>query len=365
MTPWSGRGILDPVTRTGFWTAQLVWWVFFALANHLTALPGMTDPSLGALVRMFEMKLGKAAMGCGCSLLLHLLYRRLLPRLSLPALGAVALAASLVAGTVWEIGTRLMYMWPAFDAKMPRDLLYPSFVLVAWSALYFSFAYRQRADVETARALRATALATEAQLAMLRYQVNPHFLFNALNSLRALIDENTSAARRMVTQLSELFRYSLRTARESELSLADEIAAVRNYLDIQKIRFEDNLEATIEVDAAAAATPLPGFLIHPLVENSVKYGLETSARPLKVEVRAQREGRQLRIEVANTGRWIAVARPVATGNGTGTGLRNLRERLRHIYPDRHALSIGEADGWVRAVMTIDVGSLPAEETPPA
>jgi two-component system, LytTR family, sensor kinase len=309
---------------------------------------------------MFEHKLGKAAIGCGCSLLLHLLYRRLLPRLSLPALGAVALAASLTAGMAWEMGMRLMFLMPVFEAATPRSALYPSFVLVAWSALYFSFAYRERAELETARALRATALATEAQLAMLRYQVNPHFLFNALNSLRALIDENTSSARRMVTQLSELFRYSLRTARENELLLADEIAAVRNYLDIQKIRFEDNLEVTIDVDPAAAATPLPGFLIHPLVENSVKYGLETSARPLKVEVRARREGRMLHIEVVNTGRWIAsVAGPVATGNGTGTGLRNLRERLRHIYPDRHALSIGEADGWVRAVMSIDVGAPPA------
>ncbi len=342
------------MTRTGFWTAQLLWWTFYALANHLSSVPGMDDPSLLAQVVMFEHKLGKAAMGCGCSLLLHLLYRRLLPRLTLPALGAVALVASLAAGLGWEIGIRLMFLSPVFEADMPRSALYPVFVLVAWSALYFSFAYRHRADVEAERALRATALATEAQLAMLRYQVNPHFLFNALNSLRALIDENTGSARRMVTQLSELFRYSLRTAHETDLSLGDEIAAIRNYLDIQKIRFEDNLEVTIEVDPSAAAAPLPGFLIHPLVENSVKYGLETSGRPLRVEVRARREGRQLHVEVANTGRWLADSPSPATGNGTGTGLRNLRERLRHIYPDRHSLSIGEEAGWVRAVMLLDL-----------
>ncbi len=342
------------MTRTGFWTAQLLWWTFYALANHLSAVPGMPDSGLLAQVVMFEHKLGKAAIGCGCSLLLHLLYRRLLPRLSLPALGGVALVASLVAGLAWEIGIRLMYSWPLFEAAMPRSALYPFFVLVAWSALYFSFAYRDRADVEAERALRATALATEAQLAMLRYQVNPHFLFNALNSLRALIDENTASARRMVTQLSELFRYSLRTAHETDLSLGDEISAIRNYLDIQKIRFEDNLEVVLDVDPAAAAAPLPGFLIHPLVENSVKYGLETSGRPLRVEVRARRDGKQLRVEVANTGRWLSDAPRPATGNGTGTGLRNLRERLRHIYPDRHSLSIGEDGGWVRAVMLLDL-----------
>ncbi|HWM85613.1 MAG TPA: histidine kinase, partial [Kofleriaceae bacterium] len=327
-----------------------------AVANHLTALPNMVDSSLAGQISMFEAKLAKAAIGCGCTLLLYLLYRRLLPRLTLPALGAVALAASLAAGLVWEIGIRIIFMWPLFEAEMPRDALYPSFVLVAWSALYFSFAYRQRADVEAERALRATALATEAQLAMLRYQVNPHFLFNALNSLRALIDENKGSARDMVTQLSELFRYSLRTTHETDLSLGDEIAAIRNYLDIQKIRFEDGLEATIDVDEAAAATPLPGFLVHPLVENSVKYGLETSPRPLRVEVRARREGNRLRVEVANTGRWLdGAARDAARiSAGTGTGLRNLRERLRHIYPDRHALAVGEVDGWVRAVMVLDL-----------
>lgn len=350
------------MTRSGFWTAQLLWWAFYAVANHLSSLPGLADSSLAAHVQLFEHKLGKAAIGCACSLLLLLLYRRLLPRVSLPALGAVALGASLAGGLAWEVGMRSMYGWPLFEAEMPRNALYPVFVLVAWSALYFSFAYRQRAELETKRALRATALATEAQLAMLRYQVNPHFLFNALNSLRALIDENTASARRMVTQLAELFRYSLRTARENDLSLSDEIAAIRNYLDIQKIRFEDGLEVAIDVEPAAAATALPGFLVHPLVENAVKYGLETSGRPLRVEVRARRDGGQLHVEVANTGRWLeSTPVPAATANGTGTGLRNLRERLRHIYPDRHELSIGEVEGWVRAVMVLDVGraELPA------
>jgi two-component system, LytTR family, sensor kinase len=354
------------MTRTGFWTAQLVWWSFFAVANHLTALPEMDDASLASQVSMFEFKMAKTGIGLGWSLILYVLYRRLLPRLSLPKLGAVALAASLVAGMAWEVCTRLACMWPPFGAEMPRDALYPTFVLVAWSALYFSFAYRARADVEAARALRANALATQAQLAMLRYQVNPHFLFNALNSLRALIDESTASARDMVTRLSELFRYSLRTSGDAELSLGDEIAAIRNYLDIQRIRFEDGLEVEIELDPAAAATPLPGFLVHPLVENAVKYGFETSSRPLRVEVRARRIGDELRIEVANTGHWLTDAHRTGTvasgiGAGTGTGLRNLRERLRHIYPDRHALSIGERDGWVRAMLSLNLsGVKPAD-----
>ena len=185
---------------------------------------------------------------------------------------------------------------------------------------------------------------------MLRYQVNPHFLFNALNSIRALIDENPAAAREMVTQLAELFRYSLRTTQSTNLSVGDELAAIRNYLDIQRIRFDDALDAAVLADDAATRTALPGFLIHPLVENAVKYGLETSDRPLRVRVCARRDGDRLDVEVANTGRWLEGG----NGTGTGTGLRNLRERLRHLYPERHALDIATADGWVRVRLVVEV-----------
>src|SRR5262249_40309916 len=180
---------------------------------------------------------------------------------------------------------------------------------------------------------------------------NPHFLFNSLNSLRALIDENPAAAREMVTQLAELFRHSLRTAREA-LTVGDEVTAIRNYLDIQKIRFDEGLDATVDVDAAAAATQLAGFLIHPLVENAVKYGRETSDKPLRVRVCVRRDGNQLDVLVTNTGRWLDDG--ARDGAGTGTGLRNLRARLAHLYPGRHALEVGAADGGVRARLTLEV-----------
>jgi two-component system, LytTR family, sensor kinase len=330
------------VTRRGFWLTQLAWWGGFVVAFHLAALPQLA-PTLHDHVIHLGQKLAKAGVGFAASLALYAVYVRLVPRLRLPALGAIALALCLPLGIAWEIATRAIYLQRIYDPELYRAAMLPVFVLLAWSLIYVSIEYRDRA-------LRATALATEAELAMLRYQVNPHFLFNALNAIRALIDENPAAARTMVTQLAELFRYSLRTADDAQLTVGDEVTAIRNYLDIQRIRFERDLDAEVTLDDAAAHTRLPGFLIHPLVENAVKYGLETSERPLRVRVAVARDGDALDVTVTNSGRWLAHG-----SNGTGTGLRNLRARLAHLYPERHALDVGEHAGEVRAHLRVEVG----------
>jgi hypothetical protein len=339
------------VTRKGFWLGQLLWWSFYVGVFYLAALPGFGDLSRFGLLLYLVLKIAKASVGFGASLVLYALFLRWAPRFHLPVLGACAIGASFVLAVGWELAARAIYRMPIINDQLVRDAMLPTFVLTAWSALYFSFVYRDRANAETERALRATALATEAELAMLRYQVNPHFLFNSLNSLRALIDENPAAARTMVTQLADLFRHSLRTTRD-DLTVGDEIAAIRNYLDIQKIRFDDSLDATVDVDDAAAQTSLAGFLIHPLVENAVKYGRETSDKPLRVQVRVRRDGNRLDVVVSNTGRWLEDG--AQNGAGTGTGLRNLRARLAHLYPQRHTLALGAVDGGVRAHLTLEV-----------
>ena len=339
------------MTRKGFWIAQLLWWGFYVVVFELAMLPSLVDPTLYSQLIHLIQKIAKASVGCGATLVLYVLYQRWMPRFRLPVLGACAIGASFVLAVGWELAARAIYRVPVINDQLFRDSMLPTFVLTAWSALYFSFVYRDRAMAESERALRATALATEAELAMLRYQVNPHFLFNSLNSLRALIDENPAAAREMVTQLSELFRHSLRTARE-DLTVGDEITAIRHYLDIQKIRFDDGLDATVEIDDRAAATRLAGFLIHPLVENAVKYGRETSDKPLRVRVTVRRDDNRLDVLVTNTGRWLDDG--ALRGAGTGTGLRNLRARLAHLYPDRHTLEVGASDAGVRAHLTLEV-----------
>jgi two-component system, LytTR family, sensor kinase len=233
-------------------------------------------------------------------------------------------------------------------------------VLLAWSASYFSIKAWQDAREERERALEATALAREAQLEMLRYQINPHFLFNALNSIRASIDEDRARARRMVTELSEFLRYSLLDATTSEVPLSEEIEAVRSYLAIERIRFEDKLDVEFDVDPAAESFLLPSFLVHPLVENAVKHGMRSGSMPLSIRLTARVDGDVLRIEVANTGR-LARAE-AATGNGaiaasgttvgTGIGLENIRRRLEQMFHERGHFELSERDGWIRAVIEI-------------
>jgi len=191
---------------------------------------------------------------------------------------------------------------------------------------------------------------------MLRYQLNPHFLFNALNSIRAMIVEDQNRSRQMVTQLADFLRYSL-DSDEQESTLGDEIQAIENYLAIQRIRFEQRLEATMQVAPEAQGVTVPCFLIHPLVENAIKYGMQTSAMPLRVEIEVTCHAQELTIRVSNSGRLLANSKDHSPGKppeGTGTGLKNIAQRLNLVFPDRHTLRIQEKDGWVHASIQLQL-----------
>ncbi len=197
---------------------------------------------------------------------------------------------------------------------------------------------------ERGNAREAKALAHQAQLQMLRYQLNPHFLFNALNSIRGLILEDPARSRRMVTELANFLRYSL-DGRSGEGTVADELEAIENYLAIQRTRFEQHLDAETQIDPAVLNVSLPSFLIHPLVENAVKYGMRTSDLPLRIRIEITRRDEIVSIRVANTGRLIDTT---DSPDGAGIGLKNIHERLALVFPERHSFTIGEMDGWVIA-----------------
>mgnify|MGYP001172805326 FL=1 len=333
-----------------FWIAQLAGWGSYFLILWLSGLAFAAEPSFRALLEFLPAKAVLAALGFATSLGLFAVYRHLLPeRPRTGRLVLVAVAASLLFGVVWSAtASRLLWpekpVWPgAFKSGLNSGI-----TLLAWSALYLAFTYRARLDAETERALRADALASQARLEMLRYQVNPHFLFNALNSIRALIEEDRAKARQMVTELSEFFRYSLLHARSGEIPLEAELEAIRSYLAIQEIRFEERLEVAWAIEEGARSARLPGFLVHPLVENAVKYGMETSPMPLRVGISARLAAGRLVVEVTNTGTLV----PNGTCEGTGTGLANVRERLAHHFPDRHGFSIAQEGDRVVARLEV-------------
>jgi anti-sigma regulatory factor (Ser/Thr protein kinase) len=337
-----------------FWTAQVAGWGGYLLVLWLSGLVYLPEASYSALLETFHTKAVMAAGGFLTSLGLWAVYQRLLPER--PRSGRillVAVSSSLLLGLVWSVfASRLLWpgkpMWPyAFKSATNYGI-----TLLAWSALYLAFTYRARLDEETERALRADALASQARLEMLRYQVNPHFLFNALNSIRALIEEDREKARQMVTELSEFFRYSLLHTRSGEIPLEAELDAIRSYLAIQKIRFEERLEVAWDVSPEASSARLPGFLVHPLVENAVKHGMETSTMPLRVGISARLSGPRLVVEVTNSGRLV----PNGTCEGTGTGLANVRERLAHHFPGRHSFAIAQEGERVVARLEVEAGA---------
>jgi hypothetical protein len=346
-------GTLQP---SPFWISQILGWGTFGLAKYI--LSGDTYPHATVLLLV--------GIGAGLSLLLRAAYRGLRRRgASQPVTLAVAVGASFVAANLWLLlydgflhwrGLVPFEGWGAYS----KAVLNKAPVLLAWSALYLGIKHWQDLQTERERALKATAAAKEAQLQMLRYQLQPHFLFNALNSLRALIGEDSCKAREMVTELSGFLRYSLLPASVADVALGEELASLRQYLAIEQIRFEHALDVTFSIEPAAERYRVPSFLLHPLAENAIKFGVRTSPMPLRLRVSARVAGNGLLIEMANTGAWHSDSdgSPTLT-NGTGLGLANVRERLVHRYPGRSRLELTEADGWVR----IRIEIFATEESP--
>jgi two-component system LytT family sensor kinase len=288
---------------------------------------------------------------------MRLIYKKCESIRSVPFIAALILVCSFLFGSLWPFGERIG-LWimsrPASGfninwSRYPVEVLDYSITLIGWSALYFGIKYWQQWQAERDRFLQAEALAHHAQLDMLRYQLNPHFLFNALNSIRASIDEDSRRAKRMITEFSEFLRYSLLTDNTGTVALKEEIEAIRNYLAIEKIRFEEKLEIVFDVEPAAEECRLPGFLIHPLVENAIKHGMRNDLSPLIIRITARPRNDGLHVEVANSGH---LNDGVPDDHGTGIGLRNVRERLARLYPERSRFSLVEDDGFVKATIEI-------------
>ncbi|WP_263841189.1 sensor histidine kinase [Salinibacter sp.] len=227
-------------------------------------------------------------------------------------------------------------------------------VMLAWSGLYLGLAQWYAQQRQERRLLRADAAAQRARLRMLRYQLNPHFFFNALNTIGALADENPQRVKTAVRELSGFLRYTLLDEEALNVPLRDEVEAAEHYLAVEKIRFEDDLHVAVDLDAEAGRRVVPSFLVLPLVENAVKHGPYTSPTPLRVRVAGTVTEDVLAVEVANTGHWREAA---SDADGTGTGLDNVRRRLATQHPDRHRLAVTEDNGWVRVRIEIDTAAL--------
>jgi two-component system, LytTR family, sensor kinase len=227
-----------------------------------------------------------------------------------------------------------------------------SLVLLFLSATYFLTHLILQAARQRENSHKAETLSKDIHLKMLRYQINPHFLFNVLNSIYALIDENTEKAKKLVLEMSDYYRYTLNKQQET-ISIEKEVESVAKYLEIQKIRFEEEFHFEIDVDDAAKSVIIPLFAIHLLIENAVKYGKKTEEEKLIIRLSVKFRNRALIISVSNTGRLLDVNR-LNSGkkDGTGNGIENIKYRLGLFYDDNFYFSLKEENGWVNAVIEI-------------
>ncbi len=213
---------------------------------------------------------------------------------------------------------------------------------------------RQRRDL-----LQARALANLAQLKLMRNQMNPHFLFNALGSIRSMILLDKQKAWDMVSELSEFLRYALLNFNKVEAVLDDEIVALQNYLHIEKVRYRDSLLVSFAIDNAAKSLTVPAFICQPLVENAIKYGMQTSRLPLKVNISISYKDDTLSIDVSNTGKLLSSPAAIdAHLDGHGNSLENIKQRLALMFKDRFSFQLFEEGEWVHAKIRMYYNRMP-------
>jgi sensor histidine kinase YesM len=224
----------------------------------------------------------------------------------------------------------------------------------AWHERLAISYFRQARDRE-----QLEARLERAQLQTLKLQLQPHFLFNTLNTITALIGVDPRVAERMVSGLSELLRLSLRNAGEQEVPLSRELELLEHYVDIQQIRFRDRLTVTLDVAPDTMHALVPNFILQPLVENAIRHGIGPRAAAGHVDVRAYRENGSLHLRVADNGVGLRASRPESSRDGIGLG--NTKARLEHLYGEAHEFSArGGHDGGF--VVDIVIPFRPRPET---
>jgi two-component system LytT family sensor kinase len=350
-----------------FWTLQLAGWLAFGVA--------MTLSRVGAypLGFMVVLKGLLTVLGLLASLALRPLYRRVarggatVPRMLLAAVAGSYLA-SLAWTAVYNLLAAPVWAWHTGEPRRVRGVLglfdgsiYHAFALLAWSVLYFAVRYHQALQAERERALRAEGLAHRARLQALRYQLNPHFLFNTLNAVSTLVVERRNdEAGRMISRLSDFLRLTLEGQDAPEVPLADELEWVRRYLEIEAVRFEERLSVAWEVEPEALAAAVPGMLLQPLVENAVRHAVAAREEGGTLTLRARRQDGRLVLAVADDG-----PGPDGAGApGRGIGLANTRERLREGYGDAHSFQVLRGEGGGTEVR-IEIPFRPARSPRPA
>ncbi|MCL5255813.1 MAG: histidine kinase [Gammaproteobacteria bacterium] len=341
------RSLLEDRNKL-FWLMQIAGWCGYALVQYMGSL----------MHEMREIWIAIVLLGAYAGFLLTVpmryIYRSIWswhPALQL----LVVLACSYVAAATWAVVDNLTN-WEIYKfGYRPTNLLFyfqhsiaKFYIMLTWSGLYFVIKYYQLLQDARQKALTAASMAHQSQLKMLRYQLNPHFLFNTLNAISTLILVNdTKNANQMMNKLSRFLRFSLDNEPIKRITLDKEIQALMLYLDIEKVRFAERLDVQVNIEDAAHNALVPSLILQPLIENAIKYAIAKTESCGRIDIRAWVEQSDLCITVADNGPHRFDPDNVHV-RGSGVGLENIRERLKALYGKQFSfnLSANEPTGCV-------------------
>ncbi|GGC04088.1 hypothetical protein GCM10011494_23170 [Novosphingobium endophyticum] len=328
-----------------FWRLQIVGWAGAMLLRTMSAIANNQPLSNLVLVVIATIT------GFSISLVLSVVYRTLITKRPIVTWGVTALILPLAVGLhafidAWVISLYRTDGDASFTQLFLGVFYLDATLLGAWSALYYAINFYLQIEEQSDQLIRLENQAAQAQLAMLRYQLNPHFLFNTLNSISTLVLlKQTEPANAMLSRLSSFLRYTLVNKPSARVTVAQEVETLKLYLDIERMRFEERLRTKFHIDPASESCLLPSLLLQPLVENAVKYAVTPQESGAEITVSTQLVGSTLRITVSDTGPGL---QSPTTNNrlsgmtydggepvSTGVGLSNIRDRLSQAYGDQH------------------------------
>lgn len=325
---------------TVFWTAHFtIMW----LRAHIIDVGREQD--------LFEGTVRRVVFALFGAFVSYVLYRCLRPlRLrEFERQAAIGAALAFAAAFVQAALNTLMFADELYAlASFIYFTLYWFWFYFSWTAAYLALSYSITVQEQERHAAELAVKAQEAQVRALRYQINPHFLFNTLNAIAALVRDAPARAEEMVVQLSDFFRRSLAVNPMEDLTLSEEVELQRLYLEIERTRFPDRLRFDVALDDGSADARVPALLLQPLVENAVKHGVARSEAPACIRIRARLDGPVVEIVVEND---AAAEGPGSAGEKVG--LHNVTERLRSRFGDEASLTTEEIpEGGFRNTLRI-------------
>ncbi len=334
-----------------FWQLQTAGWGGYLVLRTATAFANSFP--LESLIRLVF----QVATGYSLTLLLAVVYRSVIHR-SNAVRGSASLAAMLMAAVTYALIDAWMYSainrtGTTLDLKNLVAYLTLDFTVVAaWSALYYAINFYLIVEEQVDELQRLEVQAASAQLAMLRYQLNPHFLFNTLNSISTLVLlTQTERASAMLQRLSSFLRFTLVNEPTGTVTLEQEVETLKLYLEIEKMRFDTRLRTVFDIEPDALKARLPSLLLQPLVENAIKYAVSPQEEGAQIDVSARLVGDDVRVVVSDTGPGLP-GEADAMSLSMGVGLVNIRDRLAQAYGEAATMDAGPLEsGGYRVVLT--------------